>query len=170
MYKLNLPPLDEILSDEGRAKLFVGKDEYLYQLYNPKEILKPEWFKLDDIEWNSALFFYKNNSTGILHIDVPGVWGINWIYQGHGTMEYWTHGGVEFITTEPDAKGNTLTTCTAIKAPIKIYETPPGVYLTDASYPHRASGYAGRYALSLRCYSNLTSWDYAVNKFQHLFR
>ena len=169
MYRLNLPPLDEILSDEGRAKLLVGKDEYLYHLYNPKDILKPEWFALDGIEWNSALFFYKNNSTGILHVDVPGVWGINWIYQGNGNMEYWSHDDVEFVTTKPDDRGNVFTTCITKKDPIKIYETLPGAYLTDASYPHRASGYDGRYALSLRCYSNITPWSYAVAKFQHLF-
>ena len=168
MYRLNLPPLDEILTDQGKAELLIGKDATLYSQHHPKDLLKPEWLTWAGIEWDFVNFFYKNSYQGIIHVDGPGVWGINWIYNGHGTMEYWLPEDVEQLPAEYDNIGSRRSECTAKADPIKVYTTLPGAYLTDASFPHRPSGYNGRYAFSLRCYSKNISWQEAVDKFKHL--
>ena len=169
MYKLDLPPLDEILTEAGKIELLVGKDKTLYKQYHPKDLVKPEWLAWRGLEWDFVNFFYKNNYQGIIHIDGPGVWGINWIYHGYGTMEYWMPEDVEQLPAEYDDIGSKRSECFAKKDPIKIYTTMPGAYLTDASIPHRPSGYDGRYAFSLRCYGDPMTWQEAVVKFEDLF-
>jgi hypothetical protein len=169
MHKLDLPQLDEILSDEGKSELLVGNETPLYKQYHPSGLVKPEWLNWAGIEWDFVNFFYKNNHNGILHVDGPGVWGINWIYNGYGIMEYWLPEDIEELPTEHDSIGSKRTICIAKKNPVKIYKTLPGAYLTNASVPHRPSGFDGRYAFSLRCYSKTITWDEAVAKFQHLF-
>jgi hypothetical protein len=171
IYKLDLPQLDEILSDEGKAELLVGAEKPMYKQYHPKNLVKPEWLTWAGIEWDFVNFFYKNNHTGILHVDGhgAGLWGINWIYNGYGIMEYWRPEDVEESPPEYDHLGSKLSKCTTNKDPFKIYEILPGAYLTNAEIPHRPSGFNGRYAFSLRCYANRLTWDQAVNKFQYLF-
>jgi hypothetical protein len=170
VYQLDLPPLDEILTESGRAELLVGQDKPIYRQYHPKGLVKPEWLTWAGIEWDFVNFFYKNNHVGVIHIDGPGVWGINWIHGGYGVMEYWLPEDVIESEPEYDMIGSRRTVCTAVKDPIKVYKTLPGAYLTDASIPHRPSGYDGRYAFSLRCYSNTVTWADAVVKFQHVFK
>lgn len=169
VYKLNLPPLPDILTDSAKEELFVGKNQQIYKQYHPKDLLKPEWLTWKDVEWDFVNFFYKNNYTGLLHTDGPNVWGINWIYNGYGKMEYWRHEDVECFPAEIDPIGSVRTRCIPKTAPFKIYTLEPGAYLTNASYPHQPSGFNGRYAFSLRCYKNRIPWLNAVNKFQHLF-
>jgi hypothetical protein len=64
MYKLDLPQLDEILSDEGKAELLVGNETSLYKQYHPSGLVKPEWLNWAGIEWDFVNFFYKNNHKG----------------------------------------------------------------------------------------------------------
>lgn len=168
MYKLNLPPLDEILTDEGKEKLLIGGEEVLYNQYHPAGLVKPEWLTWRGLEWDFVNFFYKNNFQGIIHIDGPTVWGINWIYNGHGTMEYWLPEDVKQRPAAFDGVGN-RSKCVTEKPPIKIYTTTPGAYLTNAAIPHRPTGYNGRYAFSLRCYANPITWKEAITKFEDLF-
>jgi hypothetical protein len=168
MYKLNLPPLPDILTESAKQQLLVGKNDKLYSQYHPKDLLKPEWLTWAGIDWNFVNFFYKNNKQGIIHVDGPGVWGINWIYKGFGTMEYWLLDDVDQLSAEYDNIGSQRNECIAKADPIKIYTTMPGAYLTDASFPHRPAGYNGRYAFSLRCYNKNISWQEAVDKFKHL--
>ena len=166
IYKLNLPPLDEILTEQGKEELLIGKNETLYKQYHPKELIKPEWLTWQGLNWDFVNFFYKNNYQGIIHIDGPGVWGINWIYNGYGTMEYWLPEDVIQFPAEADDIGSKRSKCFTDKKPFKVYTTTPDAYLTDASVPHRPSGYNGRYAFSLRCYSNPISWEEAKFKFK----
>ena len=169
MYKLDLPPLDEILSDEGKAELLVGDQAAMYKQYHPKEVIKPEWWNWAGIEWDYVAFFYKNNHKGVVHVDGPGVWGINWIYNGYGVMEYWLLEDVEEQPVSLDPIGSTRNVCIAKTDPIKVYKTFPGAYLTNAEVPHRPSGFNGRYAFSLRCRYGKMTWEDAITKFQHLF-
>lgn len=169
MYKLNLPPLDEILTDEGKAELLVGGQQSMYKQYHPKGLIKPDWMNWADIEWDFVNFFYKNNLTGVLHVDGRDVWGINWIYNGYGIMEYWLPEDVDELIEEGDMLGSSRIVCIAKKNPVKVYKTLPGAYLTNASVPHLPSGFNGRYAFSLRCRNTKITWNEAVAKFQHLF-
>ena len=170
IYKLNLPPLDEILTQQAQTELFVGKNQQIYKQYHPKDLLKSEWLTWKDVEWDFVNFFYKNNYRGIIHVDGPSVWGINWVYNGSGSMEYWLPEDVTQLPAGLDEVGSKRSECFTNKDPVKIYKTPPGAYLTDASSPHRASGYNGRYAFSLRCYyTNPISWEEAKVKFGDLF-
>ena len=61
MYRLNLPPLDEILTDQGKSELLIGKDISLYSQHHPKELIKPQWLNLEGIEWDFINFFYKKS-------------------------------------------------------------------------------------------------------------
>lgn len=169
MYKLDLPPLDEILSDEGKEELFVGTEKSIYNQYHPRNLVKPEWLNWAGIEWDFVNFFYKNNHKGVLHIDGPGVWGINWIYNGYGIMEYWRAEDVEEQPVSLDPIGSKRNVCIAKTDPIKVYKTFPGAYLTNAVVPHLPSGFDGRYAFSLRCQNKKITWNEAVTKFRHLF-
>jgi len=171
MYKLNLPPLDEILTENGKKELFVGKNTTIYKQYDPKDLLKSEWLKWRNIEWDFVNFFYKPNHRGFIHIDGPGVWGINWIHNGFGLMEYWQPEDVTILEPEPDEINSIRSECFTNKKPYKIYNVSPGAYLTNAILPHRATGIMGRYALSLRCYKSDTwvPWDQAIIKFKDLF-
>ena len=168
MYRLNLPPLDEILTDQGKAELLIGKDISLYSQHHPKDLIKPQWLNLEGVEWDFINFFYKPNKIGMIHIDGPGVWGINWIHNGWGAMEYWLPEDVTILEAEYDEIDSKRSECNTNKSPIKIYNTLPGAYLTNAAMPHRASGRLGRYAFSLRCYNTDITWDQAVIKFKHL--
>lgn len=170
MYKLDLPPLDQILTDKGKADLLTGKDVSLYSQHHPAGLIKPEWLNWEGIEWNFVNFFYKPDRVGMIHVDGPGVWGINWIYNGYGTMEYWRPEDVTILEAEYDEVDSKRSECLSDKPPIKVYSTMPGAYLTNAFTPHRASGRMGRYAFSLRCYNTSITWDEAVLKFQHLMK
>ena len=169
MYKLDLPPLDEILSDEGKETLLIGGEHTMYKQYHPKGLVKPEWLNWAGIEWDFVNFFYKNNYTGTLHVDGRRAWGINWIYNGYGVMEYWRPEDVDELPEEIDNIGSTRHVCIAKKNPVKIYTTLPGAYLTNAEIPHRPSGFNGRYAFSLRCRYGKITWEDAIARFQHLF-
>ena len=169
MYKLDLPPLDQILSDEGKAELLVGDQAAMYKQYHPRELVKPEWLNWAGIEWDFVNFFYKNNHTGVIHVDGRRVWGINWIYNGYGVMEYWRPEDVNELVEEGDIIGSSRIVCIPNKDPVKVYTTLPGAYLTNAEIPHRPSGFDGRYAFSLRCRNKRITWNDAVANFQHLF-
>jgi len=171
MYKLDLPPLNEILTQQAQTELLVGKTKAIYKHYHdPKELIKPEWLTWRGLNWDYVIFFYKHNYQGIIHVDGPGVWAINWVYNGSGTMEYWSPEDVTQLPADLDEVGGKRSECFTNKDPVKIYKTPPGAYLTDAASPHRASGYNGRYAFSLRCYyTNPISWEEAKVKFGDLF-
>jgi hypothetical protein len=168
MYKLDLPPLPDILTETAKQQLLVGKRDILYSQYHPADLLKPEWLTWEGIEWNFVNFFYKPNTTGIIHIDGPEVWGINWIHNGWGAMEYWLPEDVTVLEAEYDEIDSKRSECITTKSPIKVYNTMPGAYLTNAAIPHRASGRLERYAFSLRCYDTDITWKQAVAKFKHL--
>jgi hypothetical protein len=164
VYKLDLPPLDTILLEPN--KLF--SNSITFNQYAPKDILKPEWLNWQDLSWDFSLFFYKTDGdTGIIHIDGPGVWGINWVYNGYGKMDFWNLEEVE-TTYELTSLSTPRYRCATKTKPIKTYNTDPGAYLVNASIPHRATGYNQRYTLSLRSYSSKLSWLQAVNKFKNL--
>jgi hypothetical protein len=171
IYKLNLPPLTDILQEGVAEKIFNGGDSSFKRVYDPQQIIKSEWLTWNDIQFNHIDFFYKNNFVGIVHVDAEHAWGINWIHNGLGKLEYWLPNDITKVGNELDALGSPRCRYIANTPPIKRYTTPPGAYLVNAGIPHLASGKNGRYALSLRSrhpQNQSLRWDDVVTKFKHL--
>jgi hypothetical protein len=179
VYKLNLPPLTEILLDSAKTELFNAKNNAEHShLEKLSYYLKPEWLTFNGITWNFVSFFYKSNYTGLIHIDEQtrvhqlherANWGINWIHGGSGIMEYWLPEDIIFSIPQEDETGNyKRIQCSTTKAPYRTYNMSPGAYLVNASVPHRATGYTGRYAFSVRdnCEKNIMTWNAVVDLFK----
>jgi hypothetical protein len=172
VYRLNLPPLSEILLDSAKNSLFNEKpDEVIGHRYLSTSFIKPEWLTFNNYNWNLILYFYKNNHSGTIHIDGEKiaqpheqcVWGINWIYGNSGSMEYWL---MEDIIPIVNYNYKDRILCKTDKKPYRTYHMPEGAYLVNASFPHNATSEAKRYALSLRDDSCKETWDAVVNKFK----
>jgi hypothetical protein len=171
LYKVNLPPLTDFLLDSAAEKLFVGQDKSFHKTYKPIELLKPEYLLWKSYSWDFVNFFYKTNGyKGHIHIDGGyGNWGLNWIYGGTGIMEYWLPENVTILPIQPDDIGGKIIKCVTDNPPDKVYNTTPGAYLIKTSTPHRATGFNGRHAFSLRATKQNTSWEKAVSSFSDLF-
>jgi hypothetical protein len=168
IYKLNLPTLDQILTDQGKSEFLSKRNKVFYKQYKPAGLIKPEWLTWQGFEWDLIVFFYKDNFKGVIHSDGSNTWGINWIYNGWGTMEYWSVEDISMGPVAPDDIGSPRSVCTSNNGPCKVYTTNPGVYLTNACQPHLATGYDGRYALSLRCTTKAMPWQKTVDIFRDL--
>lgn len=172
VYKLNLPPLLEILLDSAKDTLFNTKNNLAY-FYVNTDCVKPEWLQFNNYNWNSILLFYKNNSSGLIHIDGKNsidpleqpTWGINWIHGGQGVMDYWNMEDVLPPTFNPNGPKDRII-CHPMRESSRTYHMSEGAYLVNASFPHKASGNAGRYAFSLRDTTSTDSWDTVVNNFK----
>ena len=174
VYKLNLPPLSEILIDSAKNSLFnETNDSVLRFLTN--EWVKPEWLTFNNYNWNYILYFYKNNSSGFVHLDGknikyqphhPCVWGINWIYGNGGIMEYWLMEDILPLSNQPNDNVDRII-CTPIKKPYRTYHMTEGAYLVNASFPHKATGQSGRYAFSLRDNTCIENWDTVITNFKN---
>lgn len=174
VYKLNLPPLSEILVDSAKNSLFnETAGDSLRVLTN--ECVKPEWLTFNNYNWNYILCFYKNNSSGVIHIDGtntkyqphnPCFWGINWIYGNSGIMEYWSMEDISPLNALPEPNVSRIV-CTSIKKPYRRYHMAEGAYLVNASFPHKATGQSGRYAFSLRDNTCIENWDTVITNFKN---
>lgn len=166
VYKLNLPPLTDILLPGAAERIFVPDSNSVHRHYDPVELVKPEWLEFNGFKWDFVNFFYKNNHVGFLHSDGPTVWGINWVHGGSGSLQYWRP---EDTTTTMDfcAMGHRRFRHESVKPPYLTYDTPPGAYLVNAIVPHVASGFAGRYAFSLRVYKQKAiPWPEVIERFK----
>lgn len=169
IYKLDLPPLVDILTEFAQRRLFIGRNMSIYRRYHPRDLLRPEWITYRGIPWDFVSFFYKHNYRGIIHSDHgDNVWGINWIYQGRAVIEYWEENDIIRSPTEPDVIGSPVIMCSAMAPPSRVYTLEPGAYLFNAQRPHRPSGFDHRYALSLRCTAMNTTWVEAQSLFSDL--
>lgn len=184
MYKLNLPPINEILLDTFTG--FVDEDPkaFNYQyLLNVNEIFKPEWLKYKGFSFDRALFFRKNNHVGKIHTDIPiqwmdteyeqcTPWGITWVWDGPGTMAYWEFEDLErnYVTTgSHNLPRGQVWTFNGDSPPRKVYDQLPGcVYLVNGRMPHQATGWDSRRVVSLRTLEdhNMIPWEGIVEKFQ----
>lgn len=171
VYKLNLPLLPEILLDSAKKSLFnQTRDSFCY--LKPLNIVKPEWLTVNSYNWNNILHFYKNNTTGVIHMDDKDVlnqawsnWGINWIHGNSGIMEYWLLQDVVLPSVSNDKVDRIV--CTTAKKPHRTYYMSEGAYLVNASFPHRATALGSRYAFSLRDTTCFETWDTVVDKFKN---
>jgi hypothetical protein len=169
VYKLNLPPLTDILLDGVAETLFKDTTKSAHRNYHPAELLKKEWLAWQNVEWNFVNFFYKDNATGIIHSDGPASWAINWIHQGHGVLKFWYPQPEEILPASVDELNNIRYVYDINRPADKEYTMYPGAYLVNTSLPHLPSGYNNRYAFSLRSYTRPTPpWSAIFEKFKHL--
>jgi hypothetical protein len=181
VYKLNLPPLSEILIDSAKNSLFnetndlsFGRNVSILR-YLTNEWVKPEWLTFNNYNWNHILYFYKKNSSGFVHLDGknikhqphhPCVWGINWIYGNDGIMEYWLMKDILPMRNQPNDNNDRII-CIPIKKPYRVYHMTEGAYLVNASFPHKATCQSERYAFSLRDNTCVENWDTVITNFKN---
>ena len=159
VYKLNLPPITDMLLDSAKSKIFIGKEQAIHRSFDVKDVLKPEWLNFKSIPWADFILFYKPDFLGTIHaddhdrirsMDEECVWGINFIHGGSGVMEYWAPEDMDVLKVVPDVVGTYNVRCETSKPARKTYHTGPGAYLVNASQIHRVRGIGKRYALVLR--------------------
>jgi hypothetical protein len=181
VYKLNIPSFNDISVEKWN--FLDNKEKYDYLHFTQSELscfVKKQWLKLLDFEWNTGLFFKKNNTYGSCHSDLEReddinkicVWGINWIFNGSGKIEYWDFQNAKLVGKTPGSLNRTnfgkVLKYSPLTKPNYVYEQNKDcVYLVNASLPHRAIGNENRCALSLRDYNSYSmKWKDIIEKFK----
>lgn len=180
VYELNLPSFSEIIRKDFTGFRSVSENYDYLAGKNLNSIIKPEWLNFHGFKWNSFRYFKKNAIAGSIHTDLDSeedyyakkcIWGINWIFNGSGTIDFWHFKNV-------NCTGNTLGPANSPKifnVPKFIATTKPDfsystfkdkVYLINASLPHKAIGDTNRCAFSLRTDILSTDWETIVYKFK----
>jgi hypothetical protein len=172
VYKLNLPPFDEILLPDVFDKLMESNNTYKH--YKSVDLIKTEFLKINGILLDGGTIFIKNNFAGSIHSDKDSKrrnpWGINWIWNGTGFLDYWHPEDIDKTENLIDPRGIPYDVHTTSKPPFKRYSTIHGcAYLVNAETAHQATGVEKRYALCLRA-TNLQNmpWEEVVEKFKPL--
>jgi hypothetical protein len=180
IYKLNLPNIQDLVINENFSKLindpvFIKKGH----AYIPADrIFKKQYLEIKNIQFNMLSVFLKYNATGSIHVDSkervpdesdPCLWGINWLYNGTGTAEFWKKSNLDSVQVVEDKVGTYNIKCNVSTPPDKIYQMDDTLpYLFNASVPHRASGFGKRYAFSLRATKTSMTWQQVCNTFNEL--
>lgn len=174
IYKLNLPPLEQCILNGVKDRYLSNKNLNYFQV-PPAKLFKPGILKLNDVNWVKTLIFHKpDNLSSTIHTDitVPGkiAWGINWIYNGYGLMEYWEPEDFNTIVTHRDAQGFKIFVGFREKCPPRLtYWLEPGAYLVNVTGFHKATGFKDRYCISIRAADySYSSWDTIVKSFDNL--
>lgn len=173
VYKLNAPPLADILKPGIIDTEFPNSNTFLYSGHRAVDFLKPEYLNWHNFLWNSIALFYKpNGHRGNIHTDTvidDNPWGINWIMGGHGVMEYWDSSTITGKVVTKDIKDYAICQYNTIQRPDAVYSMTEGAYLVNGAQPHRATGFKNRYAFSLRCISRFNmKWDDVVKEFSDI--
>lgn len=180
VYELNLPSFYEVIREDfsGFRKVDAAND-YLAGK-NLSSILKPEWLHFHGFKWNSFRYFKKNDISGSIHTDLDSkedfdknkcMWGINWIFNGSGTIDFWHWKNVNCIgnVVGPANSPNMLNVpkfVTTVKPDFSYTTLKNKVYLINSSLPHKATGVANRCAFSLRTDDISNDWKTIVEKFK----
>jgi hypothetical protein len=160
VYKLRLPDINEVVYSLSDIKNLVPRDFYGSQIFypEPREFFKPEWLNYKNIEWDyCSLFIRSGKQQSVLHRDNPNSpnalhWGINWVLGKDSIMEYWDEDKIIEEKIIYDSGGKTTVKIIADQASSKQYTMSTGVYLVNASVPHRITNLTDdhRIAISLR--------------------
>ena len=160
VYKLNLPDIADVVISLDHIKNLVPQDFQGSQIFYPEpyKIFKPEWLTYKNLEWDyCSLFIRSGNQQSVLHRDNPNSpdalhWGINWILGDDSIMEYWDKDKITEEKIIYDSGGKTTVKITADQTSSKQYTMSTGVYLVNASVPHRVTNLTEnrRIAISLR--------------------
>lgn len=159
VYKLNIPPIEQILLDSARELIFKPEQGPAHKSFKAGSVLKPEWRIFKNFVWKDLILFYKPDFLGTIHVDDTDrirdisescVWGINFIYGGSAVMEFWEVEDMNSITKVSDGVGTYNHRCETDNPARLTYHMGPGAYLVNASKIHRVRGIGNRYALVLR--------------------
>jgi hypothetical protein len=172
VYKLNIPPLDQVLREDRVSMLDVATDHPRYVSQHPSTVLKTEWLNFNGIEWDIALYFFKPPGfVGRVHTDVINpdlhIWGINWIYGASGALNFWDPKNIQPFEKKIDEQGYPIWNYPTNIPPDKSYHMEPGAYLTNVRFPHQPVSHGVRHCISLRCGAEYcTPWEQAVEMFR----
>ena len=155
VYRLNLPTIQNIFLDT-----FTGfNDDHLKCNYQYRKdlqnIIKPEWLNFRNYGWDHLLYFKKLDSVGRIHTDIgfnilntpkgdnSTPWGITWVFEGDGLLEYWPFENIinDVVTNGSDNNHNrgVVQVYTSNVPPIKSYRVlKDNCYLVCGKIPHRA--------------------------------
>lgn len=181
VYKLNLPNIDKVLKSLEEVEQLVSTNFTGSKIFypDPANIFNSEWLNYKGLEWDYvSLFIRSGRQTSIIHRDDPLSsnalhWGINWIWSEESVMEYWTdHESFQRAVIVDSGGAPTLKMSTDKKAD-REYKMITGVYLINASVPHRVRNLSDekRIAISLRSkkfrYQNPSAtWQQIIDIFQ----
>ncbi len=172
VYKLNFP--SDVLLPDAMDK--ISSSRVHHSIHDAKDIFKPECLNWMGLKWETVYYFSKRaGQVGQIHSDCYSdddsfECGINWVFGGDGSMEYWTE--EELIHPEYELEK-------VLNLPVRKYEVPSspskhsyhmpeGVYLINGVAPHRGIGISGvRHVISLRSpdVRNKT-WEEVVEMFK----
>jgi hypothetical protein len=185
IYKLDIPPLDQVLDNKFDLRTLVPENfvgsKILY--YHPREIFKNEWCNFLGYEWDYVSCFIRSGKQqSIIHRDNPHSptqlhWGINWTLGARSLMEYWPLEDIEQESIIKDNGNKETVLLKTTKQPFKTYTLEPGAYLVNASIPHRATNLEDnlRFVVSLRSKKirnteEFKTWNNVVDRFSFLFQ
>lgn len=181
VYKLNLPNIDKVLKSFEEVKNLVPTSFTGSKIFypDPKDIFNSEWLNYKGLEWDYvSVFIRSGKETSIIHRDDPHSsdslhWGINWIWGEESVMDYWNDDDSFERKIIVDSGGAPTLKMRTDRTPDKQYNMITGVYLINASIPHRVRNLSNekRIALSLRSkkfrYKNPNLyWKDLIDKFQ----
>ena len=180
VYKLNLPPLEEVFLDSAFRMFFSEIPKYRfvsYKYFKPADLFKEEFLNINGNEFDLSTVYIKKDRAGEIHADTGKdasvkTWGINWVHGGTGMLEYW-----DFLPEEkkiqPTQTSGLLYQIYDIDTPAThSYDMEPGcAYLVNAAIPHIASGVGNRFAVTLRSTKMFhLSWEEVVGQMKNLIK
>ena len=171
-YRLNLPPLTDVLREDAFEILNQQHSvQVVNRVYSPlDEIWKQEWMTIANYTFTNIFYFFRSNHTGKPHTDVIdpslNIWGINWIWGGESILDIWNINDPSTYTTIVNEKMNAIWYDFSIP-PEKSYKMEPGAYLVNVRNPHRAIGFGDRHCFSLRSRTSYhIPWETVVESFK----
>jgi hypothetical protein len=192
VYKLNYPELKTVFTENFLFKLLntdeIVKNSILQKIHNEYvrfsdtvDIIKSDFRTHDSYVFDEVEVFLKiNGYRGILHRDsvhdYRSPWGINWVIEGTGIMEYYdesqltvrlTSAGTILTKNRTNGYSRYYTSRSGNEMiPMARYVMNPGVYLINGAIPHVASGMGHRIVISARSSKDYNlSWDTVVSRF-----
>ena len=182
VYKLDLPDIEEVLISYNNITSLTDKEFVGSKIFypEPSNIFKSEWLSYKNLSWDyCSLFVRSGNQSSIIHRDNPFNslslhWGINWVYGKDSCIEFWEESDIISEKIIKDAGGKETILLEIDLPPRKTYSMNKGVYLINASKPHRIRNFSQdfRVALSLRSkkfrFENPeTNWKDIVEMFEN---
>lgn len=181
VYQLNLPPAKDIFIESFKG--FNDDDKIMnYQFrMDLNNILKSEWTTFKNLSWDHLLYFKKLNTEGRIHTDIglntkpnDTPWGITWVFEGDGLLEYWNLENVSESEMSTGSDNNNTKGVVRIYTPLATADKSYKLlcdkcYLVNGRYPHKATGFSGRKVISLRS-SHIfhLPWEDIVNMFEDI--
>jgi len=175
VYKLNLPPLQNILQENFQGFNDDGTNYNYLIIKDLENVIQKQWLTFANLDWTTLLYFKKQNITGNIHSDIENinetVWAINWVYDGQCVLNYWDWKNLRKGTPGPSPINDEYfpkrNQYIALTPPNYVYTLESdAAYLVNANYPHQASGIGNRKVFSLRTKIVDKPWHEVIKLFQ----